>query len=323
MRLLRTFNHVARLVGIVFAGSALWVAPASADTAKDYNVFVFKNYKASNSDVQGRLAAGGDVQISNYSVGTSLPSSANKSANLVVGGKLTASNGQLAHGSAVAKSLSVSQNFGAPTGTISIAPMPVDFSAEQLRLSSLSTTLATMSQTAGVINKFQYGGFTLTTAITGLSVFNITAANANNFTLTATKPGAVVLINVAGTSASFQNMGFSFSGIDAAHVLFNFQDATTLTLGGIGFLGSILAPKADVNFNNGNMTGTMIAKSLTGNGEFHLATFQGDLLDVPKKLTQSAVPEPSSWMTMILGFGVAGFALRRSRRKPALERAVA
>jgi len=30
---------------------------------------------------------------------------------------------------------------------------------------------------------------------------------------------------------------------------------------------------------------------------------------------QSAVPEPSSWMTMIVGFGVAGTALRRSRRQ--------
>ena len=215
----------------------------------------------------------------------------------------------------MAGSLNVSQNFSAPTGTISIAPMPVDFTAEQLRLSSLSTTLAKMNQTAGVTNKFQYGGFTLSTASTGLSVFNITAAAANNFTLTATQPGAVVLINVAGTSASFTNMGFSFTGIDAAHVLFNFQDATTLTLGGVGFMGSILAPKADVNFNNGNIAGTLIAKSFSGNGEFHLATFQGTLLDAPKPIKQAAVPEPSSWMTMIVGFGVAGFAVRRSRRR--------
>jgi len=32
---------------------------------------------------------------------------------------------------------------------------------------------------------------------------------------------------------------------------------------------------------------------------------------------QSAVPEPSSWMTMIVGFGVAGSALRRTRRQKA------
>jgi choice-of-anchor A domain-containing protein len=175
-----------------------------------------------------------------------------------------------------------------------------------------------MATTSGATSLYQYGGFTLNTASSGLSVFNINAASANNFTLTAKSPGAVVLINVAGTAASFQNMGFSFSGIDAAHVLFNFQDATSLTLGGIGFLGSILAPKADVTFNNGNMTGTMIAKSVLGGGEFHLATFQGNLLDPPKTIIKAAAPEPSSWMTMIIGFGVTGIAIRHSRRKAVL-----
>jgi len=299
----------ALLAATVFAAT-----PASADTAKDYNVFVFNNFTASGSDVQGRLAVGGNATISGYSVGTNLAGSANKAANIVVGGKLTASNGLLFHGSAVAKSLSVSSNFWAPTGTISTGSLPVNFSSEQLRLSALSTTLAAMKTTAGATGGYQWGGYYLNTNASGLSVFNITAVAANNFSLTVTQPGAVVLINVSGTSASFQNMGFSFSGIDASHVLFNFVDATSLTMNGVGFLGSILAPKADVTFNNGNMTGTLIAKSLMGGGEFHLATFQGTLLDPPKP-AQAAVPEPSSWTTMILGFGVAGFALRRRRRK--------
>jgi len=32
----------------------------------------------------------------------------------------------------------------------------------------------------------------------------------------------------------------------------------------------------------------------------------------------TGVPEPSTWMSMLLGFGLAGFALRRERRQPAL-----
>jgi len=307
---------LVRIILAALAAGAFAATPASADTAKDYNVFVFKDFKANSSDVQGRLAAGGNVTINNYSVGTSLTDGNNGSANLVAGGKLVAKNGQLFHGSAVAGSLDVAGSFSAPKGTISTGALPVDFSAEQLRLSSLSTTLAAKATTNGATGGLQWGGYYLNTNSSGLSVFNIAATNVNNFSLTSTAANAIVLINVSGTSANFQNMGFSFSGIDASHVLFNFVDATSITINGVGFLGSVLAPKADVAFNNGNFAGTLIAKSLSGGGEFHLAKFQGDLLDAPKPLVQAAVPEPSTWMTMILGLGVAGFALRRRQRRP-------
>ena len=34
-----------------------------------YNAFVFEEFSAPSSDVEGRLAAGGNVSINNYSVG--------------------------------------------------------------------------------------------------------------------------------------------------------------------------------------------------------------------------------------------------------------
>jgi hypothetical protein len=45
----------------------------SLGTAGDYNVFVFGDYSGSNSDVQGCLAAGGNVSLESYGVGDKLP----------------------------------------------------------------------------------------------------------------------------------------------------------------------------------------------------------------------------------------------------------
>ena len=66
-----------------------------------------------------------------------------------------------------------------------------------------------------------------------------------------------------------QYMGMSVSGTDRQHVVFNFSSATTLSMAGISVQGSVLAPRADVIFNNGNLEGTLVGRSLTGNGEFH------------------------------------------------------
>ena len=48
---------------------------------------------------------------------------------------------------------------------------------------------------------------------------------------------------------------------------------------------------------------------------FKLASLNAYFIN--KTSHQSAVPEPSTWMTMIVGFGIAGTALRRARREKA------
>src|SRR5206468_696104 len=102
------------------------------------------------------------------------------------------------------------------------------------------------------------------------------------------------------------NNGISIVGTDKQHVLFNFPQATTLNTNGIGINGSLLAPLAAVNFASGNIDGTLIAQSVSNNGEAHNLPFQGNL-----HLT--AVPEPASLALMLLG-GV-GLAVRARRRR--------
>ncbi len=53
-------------------------------------------------------------------------------------------------------------------------------------------------------------------------------------------------------------------------MLFNFVDTTAITANGFGFWGTVLAPYADITFNNGSWDGGIYAKSLTGNAEGHI-----------------------------------------------------
>ncbi|MFT6389405.1 MAG: choice-of-anchor A domain-containing protein [Paraglaciecola sp.] len=68
--------------------------------ASNYNAFIHSNFTATSSDVEGRIAAGGDVSISNYSIniknGTQLYADTDTSPALVVGGDLNFSSGQIA-----------------------------------------------------------------------------------------------------------------------------------------------------------------------------------------------------------------------------------
>jgi len=46
----------------------------------------------------------------------------------------------------------------------------------------------------------------------------------------------------------------------------------------IGIEGSILAPKANVNFSSGQMNGQLVAKSFTGGGELHNYGFNNQVV---------------------------------------------
>ncbi|HEX8705764.1 MAG TPA: choice-of-anchor A family protein, partial [Myxococcaceae bacterium] len=59
-------------------------------------------------------------------------------------------------------------------------------------------------------------------------------------------------------------------GIDQHGILYNFVDATAITAHGYGFWGTVLAPYAHIDFNNGSWDGGIYAVSLTGNAEGHI-----------------------------------------------------
>jgi choice-of-anchor A domain-containing protein/uncharacterized repeat protein (TIGR01451 family) len=243
------------------AGGALGVAG-------DFNVFVLGQVTQSYTDSEGRVAAAGDVALTGYGIGSALPNSAGQRDDLVVGGRLTFDQGQVLNGNIVYGGTAVLQNVGLPNGTARQGA-PVDFAAARTQLDALSAAFAGLPVNGAADDT--YGALRLAGIDPNLDVFSLSAgelASANGLNITA-PAGATVLVNVSGTVAQMQYFSMTVSGTDQQHVLFNFRDATSLTLAGISVQGSVLAPGADVTFSNGNLEGTLVAGALTGSGEFH------------------------------------------------------
>jgi choice-of-anchor A domain-containing protein len=292
--------------------AALTPAVAHADSAASYNLFVLGDMNVKSSDVEGRVAAGGNVKLDSYSVGALAPAN---TVNLVVGGNLTAgvNGGGSTHGLTIVGGTATYHNWSSaglqPHGT----PLPVDFGAEAIRLDALTDTIAGFADT-GVVGTVPWGGqFTVDATAAGQNVFDITGAqlaSSNTFTIDLHNSGQTVIIDVSGTADHFSG-GLSIVGGDASQVLWNFSDATTLSFANIGMLGSVLAPKADYQGGWGVLTGQLIVKDFTdklGSTQINNGhDFRGNLLDAPPP----GVPEPSAWPLMILGFGAIGAALRR------------
>ena len=245
------------------------LTPALTDlgVAAGYNAFILDTAAIQNTDVAGRFAVGSAATLTNVGVATGL-SGAGGPDGLVVGGDLAFTSGQVYAGGIAYGGTATLTNVGLPNGTARV-DTPVDFAAARAALAGLSAAWAALPATGTV--DAAWGTYTLTGTRGTQNVFHLTsAALAAANTLRINAPaGSTVVVNVAGGTAAMKNFGMFVTGTDRQHVVFNFPDAAALEVSGISVQGSILAPKAEVAFNNGNIEGTLVADDLAGNGEFH------------------------------------------------------
>jgi choice-of-anchor A domain-containing protein len=210
---------------------------------------------------------------------------------------------------------------GAPSGLVNYnggghlysSGPPVPLSTFTAPLTTLSSDLAQIAQTVG--NTIIGGTFNAVAGLGGMSVFDITGAelqnvlaNANiNFNLGAGVTGVVV--NVTG---SFIEPNSTNWNVLAQAVLFNFVDATSVTVG--NWQASILAPNAKLSIANGAINGAVFAKEFLGGGEIHFAPFSGEIVMNEYTGTSVAVPEPATLWLLGLGFAATTLLLRPRHR---------
>ena len=296
------------LVSLVLmtVGLSQKVDAASLGVANDYNVFTLGNFNEQYTDVEGKLAAGGNINFTANSVGSQL---ATNSGNVVVAGNnLILNNGQVNNGNAVYGGSATISSEGFPNGTVSKGN-PIDFTTAGQQLKSLSQNLASLTAN-GKTTVQSWGGINLTGSDSQLDVFNLNGSDlskTNSFEIDSS-PNSTVIVNVSGTTVSLQNFGFNIQGTDKQNILYNFYEATSLSANGVGIQGSILAPLANFAFNNGQVNGNVVVNSLTGNGESHNYLFKGNL---PTPQTSQKVPEPGN----LVGLGLIVAILGLSRRK--------
>ncbi|MDY7092239.1 MAG: choice-of-anchor A family protein [Acidobacteriota bacterium] len=250
-------------------------------TANGFNVFVFGDLDQSNTDVTGRLAVGDDATLMNFGVGLALSNSGGTRDDLVVGDDLTFTNGQVYNGNLVYGDIANLTSVTVLNGT-SRQDSPIDFAAEQSFLEGASAYWAGLTAN-GTTTVNYWGGPTAQIQLDGtdpdLNIFDLSGADlsaANTLNINA-PAGSTVLINIDGATNQMQYFGISVNGTDRGNVLYNFFETTNLTVQGIGIQGSIFAPFAHVDFNNGNIDGTLVAASLSGYGESHHVPFTGCL----------------------------------------------
>lgn len=302
----------APLIATAAVSFASQAHAATLGSAADYNVFTLGNVTQQWTDIEGKVAAGGNISFSG-GIGHKLP--ANSGNVAVAGGNFTYNGGELQHGNAVyGGQANLFNGANIKDGNL-VKGNPIDFNAAGQYLKTLSSSLGNLAANGTVTN--QYGQLQLTGNDSKLNIFTLSGATLaviNNFQIFA-PPGSTVVVNVTGTIASMQNFGFNINGTDQQKVLYNFAQATQLTLSSIGVQGSILAPLAAVTFNNGQLNGNLIAGSLSGSGESHNYLFNGTLPDAPTGGQNTApVPEPTTMAGTGLFALLAGWYRRRREK---------
>ena len=83
--------------------------------ANDFSAFVLDDANLFHSDVQGRVAVGDDATITGYAVGDQLPNSHGTRDDLIVGGDLHFTNGQVYFGNVAYGGTGYFDSFGDDT----------------------------------------------------------------------------------------------------------------------------------------------------------------------------------------------------------------
>jgi choice-of-anchor A domain-containing protein len=340
MRTYRGFPAIAAaamLLGAQPASASMIATPITSAVAQlqEWNLISFNNYTA-NNEVEGRAFVGGNLVNSNtqFNFKGASPSANGTAAmtvvgntsgskidfragDLVVGGNQTASTLEV-NGSSNqvyvggTDSSSTHNNAiiqtGLSTNTAFVNALNNQKASLISSLTSLSDNLKALTATGTVStanNALTY------TASAGLNVLSLTVDQINqyaqNYIDIVSPTGTTTVINVSGSGTISRNFNSQSS---ANNIIWNFYDATSLTLG--NWQGTVLADNADfIKDQSGALNGSVVAKSVTNNAEIHSYAFQGDLSSVGGSV--SAMPEPGTWAMLILGFGAIGFMQRRKR----------
>ena len=262
-----------------------------------YNVFVLGNMNMSNTDAEGRVAAGGNVTLSNYGVGAGISPlpPAGTDASLVIDGSVNISGGSNVSGNTIVNPASTitAYTMGNPNGSLTTGT-PIDFSEAGRYLKCASAWWGALAPngTGAVL----FGQLTLTGIDGALNIFQLDAANVYGSGLSLAQLNGInivapasstILINITGPAIQFGSYQIFRNGLtatrdDAHRILWNFPDALTWSNSTTAIYGSVLAPFAAANTTYSQINGNIIFDSYSGNAESHNELFTG------------ALPEPTA-----------------------------
>lgn len=338
------FKQIALTIALCALGTtSASAAPSVLGLDSSLNLLTFGNFNAWSSDVEGRIAVGGNANITGYSVNWTNPSSPSQrhfdGSALTVAGNLNFSNGAV-FGNTVIGGNFTSNYSGAFLGTGNLAV------GQTLNISSGVSALGAISGGTVIPNAGWNPAYTqnsapldlgfdftgqkarLTQLSSQLDAYATTgstnqqygtlffdASNSNGiniFDISAADAALNMQINGLGAGGTAiinihgTNIDFGNHGYQSfghGRVLFNLPEALMVAANYVE--GSLFAPKAAVTANNGVIWGQVVANSWDGNTQINDAAFTGNL---------PAVPEPETYAMFLAGLGLMGAATRRRRQ---------
>ena len=144
----------------------------------------------------------------------------------------------------------------------------------------------------------------------GTGIYTFTIGSLVSFDFSAfgsALPNALITVTNVGTG---DNASFLAGLLGTVQLNGALQGSQQL---GFGFLNGVPLPNEDINFNN--LIDSTYRIDLSGGGQTVTAIAQIGNGAV------AAVPEPSTWAMMLIGFGAMGVSLRRRRRTHSLLQA--
>ena len=274
-------TYYYRVVATNAAGTTygLELSFRTAAQVTDYDIYTLGNLTLGSGSVKGRIAAGGNASLSSMSVGNGLSGTSDV---LVVGGDLTANGGAVLNGNVVYGGTATLNNLSIPQGTARQVANPLSATTAAW-VTSVSTAWKNLAPN-GTVSGAGTATLTLNGPITNPAttryIFAVSGANlAKAKTIEISAPGgSTVVINVSGSPGTISNTGMSVSGTDSRHVVFNFYEATKLTVNSSAVEGMIWAPLADATVTGGSVKVGLLAKSVQASSvSFNGSSFLGTL----------------------------------------------
>eukprot|EP01095_Lingulamoeba_sp_RSL-Kostka_P012751 TRINITY_DN508_c0_g2_i1.p1 TRINITY_DN508_c0_g2~~TRINITY_DN508_c0_g2_i1.p1 ORF type:complete len:540 (-),score=166.46 TRINITY_DN508_c0_g2_i1:150-1769(-) len=238
----------------------------------EYNAFVKNDFNSQNSDCEGRLAAGGNVDLKNYGIGHSFTFSCERK-DLIVGSVLTFADGAVGRGGiGYGEAAYIDESVYVYCDNIQ-QDYEVYFEYSFEQITAESEEFGEMD-TTGIITGDDFGMINLNGKGNDLEIFNISLDD-NTHTINVKVDGnSYTIINVHGYDLEIRNFQINLEGsTNLQKIIWNFPDAISLKLENLSFKGAVVAPKAEVHFDNGNIDGSFISSSYSGTGEFHYYPF--------------------------------------------------
>ena len=241
-----------------------------------FNVVTLGDYVAGHSDVEGTLAVGGDLEVEHYSVGLTDPGGV----AAVVDGTAWIAHASV-HGDLVWGDGAHLTSVGFPTGGSSYSGSLLNFAFAQADLEDLTHGISALYAN-GDTEVSAWDEITFDGDDPIRNVFRISAGQLSDAaSVTLDVPGSsTVIIDITGTNVRIADFGFFLNGHMTQRILFNAANAQTVRMDAIALQGSLVAPYASVDFDNGQMNGQLFVEQFAGDS-FDDGQPDGQLNDRP------------------------------------------